>query len=399
MRMRWWWGWPAAAALVWVAVGLTLAVHGFFHPRLHTLLDIYAQASHDWWAGRDLYRPTPREYYRYCPLFAVGVTPYALLPEAWGNALWKASLIALYAAGLGAFARRVMPVRGGSSVTAAFFLLALPCSLHSMYNGQANLLVVAACLFGLAAAAGDRWNQAALWLALAALVKVYPLALGLLLAAFRPRRFAPRFAAALGLGVLLPLAAQDPGVAWAQTARWIYHLAHSNGLFRERVRTVDHLLGLYYRPLAPNTFTALGVVAGAAVLALCVVHARRAGWPRELLCYVYMAFACWVALFGPATESCTYVVMAPAAAWGLIDAFTRPASWLVRLMLIASLLLMSLLVTDLFGPAVRTFASAHGSQPVGAILFLAYLLMRTGRTEAPAAPRRAGEPVRLEAAA
>ena len=48
---------------------------------------------------------------------------------------------------------------------------------------------------------------------------------------------------------------------------------------------------------------------------------------------------------------------------------------------------MGPLVTDLFGPTIRNFANEHGSQPVGALLFLAYLVAEGhgGSKAAPAA--------------
>src|SRR5262249_30273950 len=93
---------------------------------------------------------------------------------------------------------------------------------------------------------------------------------------------------------------------------------------------------------------------------------------------------------GPATESCTYVVMAPAIAWALVDAFQRRTWTITKVWLIASLLLMGPLVTDLFGPTIRNYANEHGSQPIGALLFLGYLLSPTWRRypESGAAPAK-----------
>ena len=64
-------------------------------------------------------------------------------------------------------------------VVAILSLLALPVSLHSLYIGQANLLMIGCILFGLAAIPDGRWNRASSWLAAATLIKGYPLALAL----------------------------------------------------------------------------------------------------------------------------------------------------------------------------------------------------------------------------
>jgi MFS family permease len=173
---------PAAAA-AWCALGLGLALYGLYFPHAHTVYDIYARAARRWWAGDDLYQAAGTDFFRYSPLFAVALTPCALLPGGWGNALWRLVNCVAYAAGLGAWARRVVPADLGRRECGLLFLFALPASLHSLYNAQANLLMLGAVLLGLAAAAGGRWNRSAGCLALATLIKGYPLALALLVCA------------------------------------------------------------------------------------------------------------------------------------------------------------------------------------------------------------------------
>jgi hypothetical protein len=378
MRRGFEWTWTKAAWLVWGAVLLVVAVHGFYHPQTHTVYPVYALASRLWWAGENIYVPTI-EHYRYSPLFAVAMTPLALLPDCWGVALWKVLNCLIYAAALGVWARRVLPVALSRTELAWMFLLALPLSLHSMYIGQANLLMIAALLFGLAAAAKERWNLAAGFLAAATLVKGYPLALALVLMALYPRRFGLRYLAALALGLLLPFLTHRPTVVAGQYAAWLSHIQDSTGIMRERQRAVDYLFRIWDYPLSQLRFAALELLGGAAVLGLAWFQRWRSGDPRELFTRIGLLFSVWVALVGPATESCTYVVMAPAIAWALVDAFQRRTWTVTKVWLVASLLLMGPLVTDLFGPTIRNYANEHGSQPIGALLFLGYLLAQTWR--------------------
>jgi hypothetical protein len=121
----------------------------------------------------------------------------------------------------------------------------------------------------------------------------------------------------------------------------------------------------------------MGLAAGALALALCRLRARRSPDVRDHLVHVLMLFSAWVVLFGPATEACTYAVIAPAIAWALIEAFGRPGTWGRRVVLIASLLLMGPVATDMFGSTVRLLANHYGSQPVGGLLFLIYLVVDT----------------------
>jgi hypothetical protein len=371
--------WIAFAALAWTALAVGIGIHAALYPQTHTVYDIYSLAARNWWAGNDLY-VGGHEHYRYSPLFAIAITPLALLPDWCGTPLWKVGNIVLYALAVRAFARQVLPASLTRQQIGALFLLVLPLSVHSMQIGQANLTVVSACLFALSAALAGGWNTAALCVAAATLIKGYPLALGLLLIALYPRRFGGRFLVALAIGLLAPFAAGAPSRVMAQNISWLRHLRDSTVIMRERLRSIDHLFEVFGQPLTPSAFALLGLVAGSAVLALCVYEAWRSSDGRQLLTRVFLLFASWVVLFGPATETCTYVMVAPAIAWSVIDAYRRPTSRLAQGLLIASLIMMGPLVTDAFGGAIRNFAGTHGSQPIGALLYLAYLLGSTRRS-------------------
>jgi hypothetical protein len=378
------WDLAKVAVAVWVSLALGLAVFSYLYPWSHTVYNIYARACRRWWDGQDIYCAQSTEYYRYSPLFAVGMTPFALFPDSWGGALWRVFSAAVFAAGLWAWARRVVPAACTRAQTAALFLLVLPVSAQSMYNGQANVVMLGVMLLGLAAAAQQRWSRAAVWLALATLIKGYPLALALLLSAVYPRRLPLRFVAALALGLLLPFATHWPAVVLGQYENWFNHLRESTTIMRERLRSLDHLLVLYGSPISPQRFLLIELLAGLGVLGLCLLHARQTTDRLQQLTRFFQLFSVWVVLFGPATETCTYAILAPALAWALIDAFGRPVSWGRRVTLVVSLLLTGPCVTDFLGSTVRNFANEHGSQPVGALLFAGYLVARNGRSKPPA---------------
>ncbi len=389
------WNWTRVALLVWGVLLLGIALYSFFHPDSHTVYNIYAPAARRWWYGENIYVRLI-DYYRYSPLFAVVLSPLAMLPDGWGNALWKVLNGLALAGALGVWARRLLPGPLSRGQHAGLFLLALPLALHSMYIGQANVLMLAALLAGMAAAAEDRWNLCAACLAAATLIKGYPLALALVLAGLYPRQFPLRFGAALAVGLLLPFATYDPAVVAAQYASWVSHLADSTCIMRERLRSLDYLFVLAGKPLSSRAFALVELAAGALVFGLSWLRTRQTADPRERLLRVWLLFSVWVVLFGPATETCTYVVAAPSIAWALVEAYRRPAGRLTRLLLIASLVLMEPLVSDLAGP-LRNFAVEHGSQPVGGLLFLMYLLLQSGtpasRQAAPANASPEGTPL------
>jgi hypothetical protein len=356
----------------------TVAVHSYFYPRAHTVFDIYAHASTTWWRGGEVYART-RDYFRYSPLFAIALTPIAELPERYGNVVWKLLNGCGYAVGVLAWAQVVVPTRLGRSGVAVLSLLALPNALHSLHNGQANLLMIGCLLGALAAAAGERWNRAACLLAAATLIKGYPLALALLLAAVWWRRFAMPYLGALAAGLLLPFATKPTAFVLAQYSCLANHLFASEHLMRERLRSIDYLLQVSGCPVNPSQFALMGLMAGLVALAATLAYARKQSDRRAVLAYIYMVFAAWVVLFGPATESCTYAVLGPALAWGLVETYRSGRIWGGRVALTASLFLTALVGTDLFVGAVRDFSNEHGGQPVGGILFVAFVAAETWR--------------------
>jgi hypothetical protein len=390
--------WLKLAGLAWVALAVAFAVLAFFNPISHTVYPIYAPAARRWWAGEDIY-VFLIDYYRYSPLFAILLTPLAVLPDCWGGSIWKAFNIGVYALGLATACRHLLPTRLTRDQRAAVWLLALPLSFHSMYNGQANLIMLGTILLGLSAAARERWNRAALWIALATLVKGYPLALALLLSALYLRQFALRYVLFLAAGLLLPFATQPPDTVAEQYASWFRHLTDSTTLMRERLRSIDYIFLQYRVPISPRTFLLMGFIGGAASLVVCLYWARRLPEARALLTRVYQLFAVWAVLFGPATETCSYVILGPAIAWAVVEAFAVPRNLARRVLLLASLFLMGPSVTDLVGQTLRQMAYDYAAQPVGAVLFLAHLLTQRTRSGAVAssAPPSGEAPARRAA--
>jgi hypothetical protein len=99
---------------------------------------------------------------------------------------------------------------------------------------------------------------------------------------------------------------------------------------------------------------------------------------------------CWMMLCGPATESSTYVLLAPALAWAVLNAGREP--WPLRAL---PALAWGLLVTCVLAGLFRNTARFHalGLQPLAALLFslgsLAAMLrelLAPPRVAAPVAP-------------
>jgi hypothetical protein len=375
MKLHARWDYAALTVVVWGSLVIGIAVHAFFHPATHTVYDIYAPAARSWWAGRDLYVRTS-DYFRYSPLVAVAFTPFAVLPDEFGGALWKIANCLIFAAGLRAWTRRLLPRDLTSTEIAGLFLLVLPASLHSMYIGQANMMMLGAILLALAAIADGRWNWSAAWLAWATLIKGYPFALAMLLAVLYPKRFPLRFIVALALGLLLPFLAQRPSIVATQCVSWVKHLQDSTVIMHDRSRSLDYLLETCQLSLPGRAFTMAGVVTGMLVLGAVLITFREHAAETALnLHRMFAWFVTWLVLFGPAMEACTYAVMSPAIAWAIVDHWRRRGGWFRGVVLTTSLLLTGPVATDAFGSTVRRYANAHGFQPLGALFFLGYLVV------------------------
>jgi hypothetical protein len=375
MRVQARWDCATLTVVVWCGLVSGIAVHAFFHPATHTVYDIYGPAARSWWAGRDIYVRTS-DYFRYSPLVAVSFTPFAVLPDEWGGAFWKVVNCLLFAAGLRAWIRHLLPRDLTSTEIAGLFLLVLPASLHSMYIGQANMMLLGAILLSLAAAADGRWNWSASWLAWATLIKGYPLALAMLLGVLYPKRFPLRFLVALAVGLILPFLVQRPSVVAMQYMSWVNHLQSSTVLMHERSRSLDNLLEICQLCVPGRAFTVAGAISGLLVLGVVLtIFREEAGETTLDLNRLLAWFVTWLVLFAPAIEACTYAVMSPAIAWAIVDNARRRGGWLRCLVLCTSLLLTGPVATDAFGSTVRRYANAHAFQPLGALFFLVYLIV------------------------
>lgn len=369
--------WERLAVMVWAAILLAVCGRGVLQPRSHSVYPIYAGAAERWLQGEDLYQAIPGyDYYRYSPLVAVLFVPLHLLPDAAGGVLWRLLNAGVYLGCLAWWSRVALPVPLSRSQRALLFLLVVPLSIGSLNNAQGNALVLGLLLATTAAAATKRWNLAALCIALACLFKLYPVALGLLLAAVYPRRFAPRLAGALAVGLLLPFVLQHPGYVADQYVRWTDHLvsydrhsAQAGAWYRDALL----LTRVWLAPLGRQGYLVMQLVAAAGVAGLCLA-ARRAGWPaRRLLALLLGLGCCWMTAFGPATESCTYILLAPSLAWALIQAWRdRQPRW-VRALLLASLALLWLSQAAIWFPKPRRLHEL-GAQPFAALLFLTCLI-------------------------
>src|SRR5579859_4933761 len=98
------------ALIVWLILGAAVAVRTLVRPRSHTVFPIFAASAEHWWGDQHLYESYPSlDRFRYPPLFAFLVTPFAALGLSAGGILWSWAGMTVYIAGLWWFVRDVIP--------------------------------------------------------------------------------------------------------------------------------------------------------------------------------------------------------------------------------------------------------------------------------------------------
>jgi hypothetical protein len=373
---------------VWSLILLAISTRVLIAQKPSSVYPLFASAARRWLDGADLYRAAG-DPYRYSPLVTAGLVPFSLLPDRLGGVLWRWLNAAVYLGAFGWWARVVLtgPVRRGQ--LAILFLLLVPLSVGSLNNGQSNLLVIGLLLAGVAAVAGERWNLASVCVALACLFKLYPVAVGLLLALVYPRRFAGRFAVALVLGLAVPFLLQRPGYVAEQYVGWLEHLRRDDrtvlplALWYRDLRLLCHVWGM---PLSVVGYLSVQLAAAAAIAGLCLAG-RLASWPQSRLLTCLLNLGCiWMTLFGAATESSTYSLLAPTLAATVLLAWQAPQpAWLRGVVSASLVLFIATQAAAWFPDGARRF-HALAIHPLAALLLLVGLLAVEWRRSFAAVP-------------
>jgi hypothetical protein len=377
--------WEKITLCAWGLLLAVVCVRAAFWPEAHSVYPIFALASKKWLAGENLYILTKYDIYRYSPIVAVSFIPLGFLPLGLGGVLWRLLGSGVYAAALLWWGRSLMRADPGTPTRpnadrnwlALLMLLVLPLSLDNLNNGQSNLLMIGLVMASVLACGTGRWNLAAASAAAACLLKVYPLASAMLLTVVYTRRFTLRFLAALAVGILIPYLLQRPVYVLEQYQTWIHHLRTDNrqGLHVELwYRDLRLLADLCGRPLSAVTYALIQLAVGAAIAALCLAGRRRK-WPQHRLAPVLFGLACcWMTAFGSAAETSTYMIMAPIAAWCVVDAWRRHRPPLECSTCLAIYLLFGLARAAGSEPQTRYISMV--AQPMTSLLLFALLFSR-----------------------
>lgn len=390
------------ALIAWLILAVAVSVRTMVRPSDHTVFPIFAASADHWWDNHSLYDPYPGlDRFRYPPVFALFVTPFSLLGVLAGGILWSWVSIAVLVAGLWRYVQDVIPSPWTQRRTALFLVLGGVGALRGLWNAQSNALIVGFLLLGAAALARAvavdpsgttrprLWWRAALLLALPICLKLTPLAPVLLLMVLWPRGLAWRLVVVAAVLFVLPFLTRSPAIVWQHYGEWILHLLDSGNIrwigFRDGWTiwlVVRYLFGAesgtlpLSEPMDSEWYRMVQLTTAAGVLAWCLWQRHRAerlGLGARWLVHATLSMGlAWLMLFGPAVEHATYVFLAPALIWALLE---RRAWPLGRGLILASFTLIMVLgwgaVTRLLSPDWPVLLTAL---PAGTALFMLWLI-------------------------
>jgi alpha-1,2-mannosyltransferase len=269
----------------------------------------YRNAAQHWFLGEPLYENTGHGFL-YFPQAAILFAPFACLPPEAGEIVWRAVILAAFAAGVCRLSRLA-----GRTARLDFFplttMFCLPLAFASERNGQATLLMAGLMMLAAVDLVDQRWWRAALYLSLGLAIKPLCLVMVLLAALLYPAT-SWRLMISVSMMVLMPFLTAEPSYVVSQYVDCGHMLGHA--VDRGREANWAQLFGMLQVagiqvPAAWQSVTRL--IAAGATFALLWTAQRRL--PSEWAgTYCYVLAVCFLMLFNPRTENNSYSALAPA---------------------------------------------------------------------------------------
>ena len=367
--------WLRRALLAWIILAVAVSVKVAVQPYSHTVYPVFASGALHWWADAPLYDDYDEQgldLFRYSPTFAIAVTPFAVLPDVVGGMLWNLAGIAVLVWSLRMLVRHVLPGQWPAWREGVFLGLTLVLSVRGIWSGQNNTFLLGAAILGIVAISRKRWWTAALLLAIPVFIKIWPLALVLLLMACWPRQLIGRFLAACGLFATIPLLTRPLGVVVDQYHHWYLMLVNTRQTRWPGYRDAWTIWENLFPPVNANVYLALQLATPLAVLGWCLWQKRRTSSDGELLMLILSMWVCWQLLLGPGSERLTYIIVAPAVSWAVLVSYAEKRG---RLASSIAWLMCGLLGTGGVERALLPYYSAAPViLPLGVVLLVAWLI-------------------------
>jgi hypothetical protein len=378
--------WLRQALTLWGIFFVAVSVKSIIEPIRHSVLAAYTHGSQAWWADQTY---TIGANYLYPPTFSVAFTPLAMLPPAVSNILWDGLSLGLLAWAIVRLTRDVLPGVWSDKRLGILLMLSLVGTIRGVWAEQVNTLVFALCALGVSAIMRRRWWTAATLLAIPVFIKVWPIALAMLLITCWPRQLFGRFAVAFAGLAAIPFLTRPASIVIAQYQSYAAMLIErNNGRAHAGLRDAWTIWEGFGGVGDPKIFTLVSLVAAAGIFAWTLTLRLRGTSPCRLATAVLSMWVGWQLLFGPRTEPQTKRLIAPPASWAVMESFSTKR---FRVLSVAAWLLTALLGTGAVERALLPFFSGSPAiLPSGVVVFLGWLLAYT------CLPLRKAETVSLE---
>ncbi len=358
---------------LWLVLLVGVLIRTMLKPASGTVFPVFHTAGTRWLHGENLY--SGRGDYLYSPLVAAFFSPLGLMPFWLGNILWRLGVFAAYFGAVRAWLRHG-PARIPEQNHPLVFLVLLPLSIGSINIAQSNPLVIALVMAALASARCAKWIPAALFIATVTYFKIYPLAAGLLLVVLFPKQFGWRLGVALVALGALSFVLQKPSYVLEQYQNWAATRSSDERHYDIGNRPRDLWTLLYACGIELNLrlYLVIQLLGGAAIAGLCLLG-RLKKWSNDrLLTLVFTLVCCWMLLLGPATESSTYIILAPAMSFAMVEAFSRPFPKPMRVLICSSvaILIGAALFISIAGKRRELWCMS--THQIGTVLFVVFAL-------------------------
>jgi hypothetical protein len=365
--------WQRTATILWSLLFVLWSIRAAVAPDRIGVFPIFGTASRRWWEWLPVYVPYEGlDIFRYTPTFAVLFLPFAAPPFWLGSVLWNLLSIGLLYLALRVLARRLLCWSWSPRQEGVFLVLAVLGSTRGIWSAQTNAVVMALVIFAAAAILDRRWWTAIGCLALPVFIKMWPIALVMLLWVYWPKQITGRFAAACATLAAVPFLTAPPRYVLEQYGGFVARQIESSQLRWEGFRDAWTIWEAFGEPHA-GIYLVLQGVGAAAVLGWCLWQRRRLGLGPRLLAVTLAIWASWQLLLGPGTERLTYGLIAPFTAAAVVQSFAVKrlrglslAAWLMTVILGAGRFERLLLPYFSWSPAI---------QPLGVAVFVVWLLL------------------------
>ncbi len=305
-----WFGWT-----IWIAVCVILVAQTF-PARFASTFSVYLEYAARFRAQEQVYDATTLDGFNYWLVSLIAYRPFLAFDPVTAAMIALALSAVLLSLACVALMQALLPephARNALAISGIVLLINLPAAWFNFKNVQAQILMTAAMMFAAAAMMRMRWQLAAFWIFVAAVIKPLALVMLLLCAAVKARmRIA--LAAALLAGVLLPFLFADPGYVAAQYRLWAEKLWHMGTVmpkdwpYQADFQTMLDSVGIV--PPRP-AIAGIRLLAALGTLALAWRVSQiesRAVFPMAVL----LLSACYINLFGPRNEFLSFLVLTPA---------------------------------------------------------------------------------------